>query len=165
MTNETGQFTPRGFIKTLTILHLALIAGPIAFACFAYFQIQDVVIDFTNTDDSFLLIIPIFAIGAISMGNLVYKKLTAEISKIAGLKQKLMRFQTASLIKFASIEAPALFSVVVFYMTGNMAFLLIAVVLIFYFFTLRPTKVKIENSLALRGEEKSQFNKLDHPIS
>ncbi|MBS9462271.1 hypothetical protein KIM67_07605 [Flagellimonas sp. 389] len=165
MTNNTGKLTTRIFIKTLIIIHLSLIAGPIAFACFAYFQTQDAVIDFTNTDDSFLLIIPIFAIGAIFMGNLIYKKLTAEISKIAGLKQKLMRFQTASLIKFASVEAPALFSVVAFYMTGNMAFLLISVVLIFYFFTLRPTKVKIENSLTLRGEEKNQFNKLDQPIS
>ncbi|MEM7483707.1 MAG: hypothetical protein AAF348_00720 [Bacteroidota bacterium] len=165
MTNNTEQLTPRSFIKTLTILHLALIVGPVVFAVFAYFQIQNTTIDFTDTDNSFFLIIPIFAIGAIFMGNLVYKKLTAEISKISGLKQKLMRLQTASLIKFASVEAPALFSVVVFYITENMAFLLIAVVLIFYFFTLRPTKVKIENLLALRGEEKSQFNKMDHPIS
>ena len=132
MNNSTGKLTPRSFIKTLSILQLALIAGPIVFAIFAYFQTQEIAIDLSNTDDPFFLIIPIFALGAIFLGNVVYKKLTAEISKIAGLKQKLIRFQIASLIKFASVEAPALFSVVAFYMTGNMAFLLISVVLIFY---------------------------------
>ncbi|AWX45279.1 hypothetical protein HME9304_02291 [Flagellimonas maritima] len=164
MNNKTQQFTPNGFLRTLSILHMALMAGPILFGAFAYVQVSNTTFGYLGTKDFLIFIVPVFTVIAIFLGDFIFKKITADISKTKGLKQKLMRFQSASILKYASVEAPALFAVIAFYITNNLAFILIASILIFYFFSLRPTKDKILRSLSLSMEEKNQFNKMNQPI-
>ncbi len=164
MGKQQYLLTPNGFIKTLSILHMSLIMGPILFGTVIYFQTQNASLNFSDTDDIYLIIVPIVAVSCIFLGNFIFKQSIRNIPKTIGLRQKLARFQTASIIKYALAEAPALFGVVAFMITGNMAYLTISVVLILYFFMLKPTKEKIERYLDLKGDEKSQFNRLNEPL-
>ncbi len=164
MGKQQHLLTPNGFIKTLSILHMSLIMGPVLFGTVIYFQTQNASLNFSDTDDIYLIIVPIVAVSCIFLGNFIFKQSIRNIPKTIGLRQKLARFQTASIIKYALAEAPALFGVVAFMITGNMAYLTISVVLILYFFMLKPTKEKIERSLDLKGDEKSQFNRLNEPL-
>ncbi|TXN36918.1 hypothetical protein FVB32_01125 [Flagellimonas hymeniacidonis] len=143
---------------------MSLIMGPILFGTVVYFQTQNASLNFSDTDDIYLMIVPIVAVSCIFLGNFIFKQSIRNIPKTIDLRQKLARFQTASIIKYALAEAPALFGVVAFMITGNMAYLTISVVLILYFFMLKPTKEKIERYLDLKGDEKSQFNRLNEPL-
>ncbi|UII80710.1 hypothetical protein [Flagellimonas sp. CMM7] len=164
MGTQGHSLTPNGFIKTLSILHMGLISGPILFGAIIYFQTQNTSFNFSNTSDIYLMVVPIVAVSCIFLGDFIFKQSIKNIPKTVNLKQKLARFQTASIIKYALAEAPALFGIVAFMITGNMAYLVVSVVLILYFFMLKPSKDKIERSLNLNGEEKNQFNRLDQPI-
>ena len=164
MDQSTAALTPNSYIKTMSIIHLGLLAGPFVLGIIAYLQTERPFLDYTNTEDVFIYVVPVFAISGIFMGNLLFKKLMASATKTDGLRTKLARFQTASLIKYALIEGPALLGAVVFLNSGNLTYLYIAGTLILFLYLLRPTKDKIELGLQLKGEEKAQFNRLDEPI-
>ncbi|MEO9513346.1 MAG: hypothetical protein ABJN84_11810 [Flavobacteriaceae bacterium] len=164
MKNNTIQTTPNKFIKTISIIHLGMLIGPILFGFVTYSQAKNSFQDFSNTTDVFLIVVPIFALSGIFMGNLLFNKLVKSATKAEGLKPKLASFQTASLIRYALIEGPAFFGVITFQITENLTYLYIAGVLILFLYLLRPTKDKIERGLKLKGKEKDQFNSLDQPI-
>ncbi|MCL6268079.1 hypothetical protein [Flagellimonas myxillae] len=161
---NNSQATPNGFIKTLTIIHLGLMAGPTIFGFIAYSQAENSVLDYSNTEDVFIFVVPIFALTGIFVGNLIFKQTMNAASTIEGLRAKLTRFQTASLVKYALVEGPALLGFVAFYISENLTYLYIGAVLILYLYLLRPTKDKIERGLGLRGQERDQFNRLNQPI-
>ncbi|WP_421810934.1 hypothetical protein [Flagellimonas sp.] len=164
MKNTTTPITPNSFIKTLSFLHMGIMAGPVILGIFFYTQVQNPGLDFSDSEDVFLAIIPVIAITGIFLGSFIFRKMIGSIPKDLDLRQKLARFQTASIIKYALLEGPALFAIVIFHNTQNLAYLIIASFLIFYLFLQRPTKDKVEHHLDLRGEEKSKFNRYDQPL-
>lgn len=164
MDQSATALTPNSYTKTLSIIHLGLLAGPFILGVVAYLQTENPFLDYTNTEDVFIYVVPIFALSGIFVGNLLFKQMMTSAMKTDGLRTKLARFQTASLIKYALIEGPALLGAVAFLNTGNLTYLYIAGVLILFLYLLRPTKEKIELGLQLKGEEKSQFNKSNQPI-
>lgn len=163
MANPTAN-TPNKFIKTISIIHLGLMTGPVLFGFVAYSQTKNSFLDYSDTSDVFLIVVPLFALTGIFVGNLIFKQAMKSAERTEGLQTKLARYQTASLIKYALIEGPAFLGVVAFFITGNLTYLYIAGVLILYLYLLRPTKDKIERGLGLRGKERDQFNRLNQPI-
>ncbi|TMU50916.1 hypothetical protein [Flagellimonas algicola] len=164
MDQSAAVLTPNSFVKTLSIIHLGLLAGPFLFGVVAYYQTENAFLDYTNTEDVFLFGVPIFAVTGIFVGNLLFKQMMTAAMKTDGLRPKLARFQTASLVKYALIEGPALIGTIAFLNTGNLTYLYISGVLILFLYLLRPTKEKIELGLDLKGDDKNQFNKLNQPI-
>jgi len=75
-----------------------------------------------------------------------------------------MKFQTASIIKYALLEGASLFSIVIFSNTQNLTYLIIGVVLIGYLYLQRPTKSKIESALDLKGADKAKFDRTHEPV-
>jgi hypothetical protein len=104
------------------------------------------------------------ALASIYVSDLIFKKIVASIPQNEGLRSKLAKFQTASIIKYALLEGASLFSIVIFGNTQNLLYLIIGAFLLFYLFLQRPTKQKIEAALNLQGAEKAKFNRLDEPL-
>lgn len=156
--------TPNSFVKTLTLLHSVLVMGLVTFAGVSlYLGNGKINFDF-NTEDTFLLILPVIAITALVLSRIIPQKLLQNTKETQDLKKILTQYQTASIIKYALIECPALIGIVMFMNTSNTAFLVISGVLIIYLLLQKPTKTKIENELKLRGELRNQFMKYDDEI-
>lgn len=162
--NQNTPKTPANYIKTLSIIHLGMLMGPVAFGVVMYSQAKNSTLNFSDTSDVFLMVVPIFALSGIFVGNLLFNRMLQAAKKEEGLAPKLMRFQTASLIRFALTEGPAFLGIIAFHQTENLTYLYIAGVLLLYLYLLRPTKDKIERGLALRGKERDQFNRMDQSI-
>lgn len=155
--------TPRSYIKTLTIIHYALLAGPMILGIVFYLNTALDLNGNTN-NDIFVYIFPLIALGGIFGGNFTFKKLLLNSKKNDSLQHKLASYQTASIVKFALLDGPALLNIMWFSQTGNLLYLTIGMVLVLFLFMQRPTKIKIENDLELTGEHKRQFNKLNEPL-
>ncbi len=164
MENKTTQLTPNGFIKTLSIIHLALLSGLIIFLIIAYTQNKVWQLNLNDTSDVFLFIAPILAVGGILVGNFLYNNQINALSNKNSLREKLTGFQTASIMKYALIEGPALLAIVSSMNNGNLFYIIIAIALIVYFYFQKPTKEKIESNLKLNSEQKMQFNNADKAI-
>ncbi len=162
--DTSNKFTPRGFIKVISFLHLGIAATPIVLGTLFYFRTTNTELSFTNSNDMFLAIVPVVAISSIFLGDFVFKKIIKALPNNMTLREKLMKYQTASIIKFALLEGAALFSIVIFGNTQNLTYLIVGLLLIFFLFLQRPAKQKIETTLNLRGEEKAKFDRTDEPL-
>lgn len=164
MKNKPNQITPGGFIWTLSIIHLGLTIGPIVFGVLCYRKIQTTIFSFSDTDNMFLIVVPVFALSCILVGSYIFSQSVKNIPRTGSLKQRLTQFQTASIINYALIEAASLFGIIAFIMTQNLVFLLLSAIILLYFFMLRPTKEKIARILNLKGSDRDRLNKLNQPL-
>jgi hypothetical protein len=71
----------------------------------------------------------------------------------ADAKEKFALYKGACVFQWALMEAPCLFCIVCFFLTGNYAFVALASVLILLFAMQAPSKVKISFHLGLGEEE------------
>ena len=154
--------TPRNFIKTLSIIHYALLAGPLISGIIFYMNTQSVING--SPDDIFIYILPVIGLAGIFASKTLYSMLLSPLKQKDNLQEKLAGLQTASLVRYALVEGPALFNIIWFGQTGNLLYLTIGGVLVIYLFILRPTKSKIESDLELKGEHQRKFNKMDEII-
>jgi hypothetical protein len=146
---------PRSAVKMLTIIHAGLITGIILFTL-ATFSIT-LQRGFSFSADPLIIIDIILPVLGIFVGNFLYKTLIAKISAESSLSQKIAAHQTASIVRFALLEGPALFSVVVYMLSGNMLFLVILAVILAYFISVRPTRNKMIEDMKLDYNEQAEL--------
>ncbi|MFT6796145.1 MAG: fatty acid desaturase [Maribacter sp.] len=141
------------YLKTLKLLHLSLVAGLSIFMVVAIIQGDGFNTDL-STNSTFLYIVPVASLIGYFGSQVLFKKMLSSISQSDLFNQKLQRFQSALLVKYALIEAPAFLSLFAYYATGNALPLVIAGCLLAYLFVQGPTKEKLKSSLPLNAEEK-----------
>lgn len=151
--------TPKSFVNTLSILHLAFFGSQLGFALVAYLIVKNHTLDTETIEIHFLVAALALSLFGLIGGNFIKKNVLVSAKSKNSLREKLGIHQTASLIRHATLEAPALFAIVCYILTEQFLFLLIALALMFYFFSLKPTTTKISKELHLNREEQIQFNK------
>lgn len=156
------QNTPKQFLKTLSIIHAALVIGPLLIA--AFFYMNTALVTNGTQNDIFIYVFPILALAGIFASKFMFNLLVKNVKNQERLRAKLAGYQTASVIKFALLEGPAILNIAWFGFSGNLLYLTIGGVLILFLFMQRPKAEKIENELELNSEHKRQFRKLDEPV-
>lgn len=151
------QFRP--FLRTLTIIHSGLCAVLLLFGIFAYYQNGGFMARM-NPQNIFIYIVPIAAAAGYFLSQLLFKKQVHAISYEETLSTKLGKYQIASLLKYALLEAPGFLALMAYSWSGNALYLVIAIALIVYLFIQRPTAEKIKKELPLSLEEQKQFDNL-----
>jgi hypothetical protein len=155
--NQSNRPSPESFLKSISIIHLALLAGQVIFAIVAYAQSVKVYFGIHYMDDVFMYIVPLAAIGGFMTGYTIFKKQLAAIRSKNTLGEKIIAYQTALIIRYALLEGPCLLAIVAYLLNNNLFYLVVAGLLILYFIFLRPTMEKVENDLDLNFNEKIEF--------
>lgn len=150
---------PKSFIKTLSLIHAALLMGLVAFGLFAYFQNGDFEARM-NRHNPMIYVVPIAAAAGYFLSQFLFRKRLRSVNEEEPLSVKLEVYRSASLIKYALLEAAALLSLVAYWLSGNALHLVIAIALAAYFFSQRPTATKIKKDLPLNYEEQKLFTEL-----
>ncbi|MEL4309052.1 hypothetical protein [Joostella sp. CR20] len=145
-TNKTPFFT-------LKLIFYFFLAGQIIFLGVAFYLMQSLEFNFENPDMMSYLV-PCFAIAAVFIGNYIYQQTINTIKREDTFFQKMAKFQTANIIKFAMIESASLFAIVKYLISSNAIYAVIAILLILYFTSLIPNKEKIISLLNLTSEER-----------
>lgn len=149
----------KNFLKTISLIHTALLLGLVVFGLFAYFQ-NGSFIARMNRQDVFIYIVPIVAATGYFLSQFLFRKQLQNIKRDETLPHKLSKFQSASLVSYALLEAPGLLSLTAYLLSGNALYLVIAIAVMAYFFAQRPTADKIRKDLPLTSEEQKQFDTL-----
>jgi hypothetical protein len=124
--------------KIIKTMRLFLVSG----VTITYFLIGDLesmnFLEYKEIDSSnfIYIVVPIIAI---ILGNYLYKDQLKNVDKRLKLEEKIGTYQTASLIRWATIEGAAFF--VLFY---NTEFVLIGMLLILYMLFLKPSEQKMK---------------------
>ncbi|WP_299123844.1 hypothetical protein [uncultured Winogradskyella sp.] len=157
MTNTNRTYSPKGIIKTLTILHYAYCVATLIFGIIAIFITENGTMNFSDTEDIFFYLVPGFAIVLAFMSNLVFQQNLKRVQQKSTLKEKLVHYQSSRIIRYAMLEAPAFFAIVIFIITSNQLYLIIAIIMLTYLFLLRPTKLIIREDLDLNSKQELEF--------
>jgi hypothetical protein len=164
MRNQSIELTPKGFLKSMSIIHGAFIAGLVMFAFAAIVLTAKKQTHPTRSGDAYAVAVPLIAVAGLIASNLIFRNKVSKLNNESSLKDKITGYQSAIIARFALIEGPALFGIAVFLLTKNWLYLIISGLLILYFVSLRPTKAKTENDLNLSYEEKLVFDKEEEII-
>ena len=116
---------PAKFLRTFSIIHMAMTIGMVGFAIVAFVMTQeDQFFYIPDLRHTFTLPVPL-AIGiGITAGNYMFQKFMNSHSPAKSLQQKISILLSASIIRFALIEGPVLFATVVFLISSNLFFMI-----------------------------------------
>lgn len=145
-----------GGIKSLNIIHKAMLMGQIIFAAICIYLVYSGIIkSFSSELDKLLQAIALsLAAAGLFGGRYYFKNKILQISDMqADVKVKFEAYRTACLLQWALLEAPALFSVICFFLTGNYAFIALALLLIVIFAIMVPLKSNIALQLQVSEAE------------
>lgn len=159
MKDNNLEFTPKQYLKTMSTIHLFFMFGLIAFLATTFIINKNHVFDYSDMSDPFIYVVPLFAIGGYFLGNIFFNSTIKNIDKNETFKSKLSKYQSATIIRFAFVEGPALLGTTAFFISGNTFFILFVGLLTAYFFTLKPSKERLVSELNLKSSERSIFNK------
>ena len=154
MPNYPAQQSP---LKTITIIHMALMAGQVLFAIVALTITQKTTFNVKYSGDPLLYIVPVIAIAGFLASDYLFKQQIELARTRDTLQSKLMAYQTALIIRCALLEGASLFGIVATLRSGNLFFMMISVSIILYFISFRPTKEKAKSLLKLSYEEELEL--------
>jgi len=117
-----------------------------------------------DPDMTLLLRYVLFALLPMGLcaGYFIFKQWMQAIKPTLSLREKLMKYQTAVLIRSGCFEMPGLFGAVAAMITGDISFLLFTAIVIVLFLLLRPTIYTITTDMGLSQKER---NLLENPSS
>ena len=130
-------------LKVFKIIHLALVSGLI----FAYFiignldNLKELTFPIVSSENYFYLFIPILAFV---ISNLVFKHFVSKIDNKLSVQEKMMSYQSASIIRWAIIEGAAFIILLIY-----PEFIFFGILLIVYLALLIPTETRIKRDLKL----------------
>ena len=128
-------------LKVIKIIHLALIAGLILSYYFLgdLGNLTELTFPTVNSENYIYLFIPI---AAFIISNLLFKHFISKIDNNLSVQQKLVSYQTASIIRWAILEGAAFLILLIY-----PEFLLFGILLIIYLALLIPTEARIKRDL------------------
>ena len=153
-------------LKILNVLHKALLMGQVLFAAVCFYLV------YTNTMLSpakeFEKVLQVAALVIVAVGvyagiTIFKKKLQQIRDTQANAKEKFAIYRSACIIQWALLEGPWLFCILCFFLTGNYAFMALAIVVMFLFVMTAPSKIKILMQLQISEADLDELkNRLHH---
>jgi len=162
---QTQPQSPKTILKTLPIIHIALLLGQVLF-CIVVFttQKQTPKFNISTTADPFLFVVPVMAIASFATSNFLFRQQLTIAAGKPTVAQKIQSYQAASIVRFALLEGASLFGIVTYLLTGNLLFISISGLIILYFIFIRPTKDKIVSDLNLDYQEVAALDSDDTTV-
>ena len=92
--------TPRKWIRTLSIIHMALMLGLLVLGTFLFLN-TEITTTAQEAPDIFIYIFPLMGMVGIFSGKFIYKQFLGTLMDKKSLSEKLTGLQTASIIQYA----------------------------------------------------------------
>ena len=157
---NTTQQTVKSYFLALQIVYYALIAGQLIFAFLTFYLIRSGLFDGEQAElrNIFIFIVPVFVMGGLFISHLLFKSFLNNAKGKISLYEKLTYYRSALIIRYALLEGPSFFAIVVYLLTGDYLFLGMSGLVILVFFTLKPSVERAINDLELNSEETRRIN-------
>lgn len=148
--NDVRSMTLKQYLTSITVIFGALLMGMILFSGVTYFLNQDKLNSNSSAEaEQYLIIVCITAVTGVIASTFVAANLIKNARTESTLWSKLLKYRTALIVKYALIEGPVLFALVIFLITAHLNFLAIAALLIGIFVVNMPTKSRLIKDLQL----------------
>ncbi len=151
--------TSSTYIKSLQLLHRAMMIGVILFCSIAVYIINQVN-NAPKLDEQLhqitIYLAPVIALLGIFLSTILYKKNIDNILITSNLSlgQKLEQYRKACIIRWAFLEGAMLFCTVLLFITGKYYYLIFIFILLVFFIMYAPSKEQIAAHLQLNADDR-----------
>ncbi|WP_118974567.1 hypothetical protein [Taibaiella koreensis] len=153
------------YIRSLMILHLALVSGQVIFVLVSLFlNITHAMAPISFSPEvrgSLLYIAPAIAAGGVAAGWFLFKQRITNLKLLPPSTEKYAGYRSASLLRYAAMEAPSLVATMLFLLSGNYYYLIIAGAVILTFIIVRPSAAMLIRHLQPSFEEQMALEQPD----
>ena len=143
-------------LKILIFLHKALLMGQILFSALCVYLVytKTMLSPAKELEKILQVAALIITTGGVYAGITIFKKKLLQIREMqASTKEKFALYRSAFIMQWALLEGPSIFCIACFLLTGNYAFLALAIVIMFLFVMTAPSKVKTITQLQISEAE------------
>jgi len=159
------KVSTRSYIRSLSILHFALISGQVIFALVTLFLRTSDAIELVpfspEISKSLLYIVPVVAAGAVLAGGFLFRQKVAHLKMLPASAEKYGGYRSACILRYAITEAPSLVTIVLFLLSGNYYYLAITGAVIIALISLRPSSAALIRHLQPSFEEQAALEQPD----
>lgn len=145
------------YFSMLAFMHRAMLIGQAFFLAFVFYLIYSRTLTPPLTDQVKILQLAALLISGAAIGlaiNLFKKKLIQiKENNALGKAEKLAKYRSALMLQWGVTELPTFVCGICLMLSGNYAFLALAIVVIVYFAMLMPVKNRIAAQLHIQPEE------------
>jgi hypothetical protein len=158
MSNSTQALTSKEYLKSLQILHKALLAGVILFSFVTIFLINKTGFA-PKVNESFktigFVLVPLAAVIGLISSTFIFKKQVDKILLNTSMKlvNKLELYRAASIARWAFLEAPMLLATIFLFLTGSYYFIAVSFIILIFYIMYTPSVAQISNHLQLSSNE------------
>ncbi len=153
--------TPKDILRAIRILFVAIIAGALSFALIILIMSEGKgypTVEIKPYQDTILWIAAGITLLCLILGWNEYKKRVGVAKdSLISLLDKLNHYRTALILYIALCEGPALFGVILFFLTGNYYFLMITGAMIIAMLVKAPTLKRVSDDLGLDWQQQQEF--------
>ncbi|HRQ29753.1 MAG TPA: hypothetical protein PLU49_06730 [Saprospiraceae bacterium] len=154
------------YFRALTTMYLALLAGQIVlFVIFLYLNLTDHSRQPDPIGGILKYLVAILVINGFVVGQLIYKKRLIKLKSLDDLAAKLEGYRGAMIMRLALLEGPSLLTLVLYFLTADLFFIMMAGFIIFIFLFFIPSRDKISRELELSSAEKMKIENPDALIN
>lgn len=149
------QTNNAGFLKAISILFTAMLAGQIIFAALAFALVYtgSFKTSAPELENIFFILVPVLIIGGRLAGTSLYKKKIQQAKDTSVVAEKLNLYRAAFITRCALLEGPVLFAIITYLLTNKIELLAFAAGGILLFYMLKPTKEKVVSELQVKDSE------------
>jgi hypothetical protein len=147
-------------LKSLRLIHRVLLISQLFFAgiFFSLIYFNEQIPLHPEWDRMLqLLALAIAFVAYVVGGKYIFNKRINAARQLGNIQEKFSLFRSASLIQYILITMASLVASFSFYLTGNLAFIIMSLVLIFIFAILAPSSLKVSVLLREREEDIKQL--------
>lgn len=148
-------YTSKEYFRANTLLHGALLVGPMLFAFVATYLVANG--GFGEGDSSlaevFKYLVPVYGLITIWVSDFLFRMRIKSIQKLSRLNDKLVSYRQAIIVRYALLESGCLLSIIALMLTNNFTFLIATGLLLFFLFLGRPTKDKCLQHISFTDDE------------
>lgn len=164
---QTQPQTSKQYFTSLKIIHIAMLMGQMMMLLMFYFIVQSngEGISPNEEGDNFAFILKAIAsflvVSCVLLSQLIPKTQLKTIRKMASLKQKLKDYRALQIVKYALLEGAAMATLVFYFITGELFFLMLVLPLVLVFFFERPSQFKTISDLELKKDDRTLIDNPD----
>ena len=154
---EQNNFNPPGALRLSRLIYFAMISGILFFSAVALTVIGSPGSFRPDLSDPLFIVLILLACTSIPFGYVYSGRYMKRADAIPDLAGKYPVYQSGLIIRLATCEGVALFSVVCCIVTGNLFPVIILVASLFCFILYYPTPGRIGNDLKLNEFDTERF--------
>ena len=157
MMNQTAPITPKEQIKVIKILTATMCAG-LGLICAILIYLRSG----QPTGDAFAIgpwgpvLLAVFA-GTLTVFGSVFFRKKVESTGLMPLDKKLETYRIATIVRYAMMEGPGLIGAILYFLSGDFVYLVIAGALFLLMLISRPDDDSIKMHLGLSDQEMRQL--------